>query len=66
MKQRDLLRLSEAADVLRMSESTLRRVVQRDPSFPTVRPSPGRVLVDGAQLDRWLDTRRGTREENRP
>lgn len=50
-----LLRMKAAAALLGISRHTLRRVMQRDPTFPRFfEISPGIHVVRGSKLKRWL------------
>jgi excisionase family DNA binding protein len=49
----NLLRLPEAADMLGVSLSTVRRLVDGG-WLRVVRLSPGRVAIDSAELDRYV------------
>lgn len=48
--------ISDAAAYLTVSKSTIWRLQQSDPSFPTaVKISPRRVAFKISDLDRWLE-----------
>jgi predicted DNA-binding transcriptional regulator AlpA len=53
------LRLKEVSHRLRVSKDTLRRIRERDATFPgAVRISPGVELIAEHELDRWMRERK--------
>lgn len=57
--RREFLRLSEAADYLQISVTTLWRLGERDANFPRkIRLSSRICLLRKSDLDRWVESKK--------